>query len=146
MRGTSLLPLNPVSTLYPVLRHPHVVAREQFVAFQNERLGVARTCRRCPARAGGHRRGARAASTEGLNWFPEEAEDGPFGAFRVRIARTRWSRSWFRGDLKSWDMITDGSARRVRQQTERLRERFLRWGLHAPLGETWSTPRGCRSL
>ena len=37
MRGTSLFPLNPVSTLYSMLRHPHV-GREHLVAFQNERL------------------------------------------------------------------------------------------------------------
>lgn len=37
MRGTSLSLLNPVSTLYFMLRHPHV-GREQLVAFQNERL------------------------------------------------------------------------------------------------------------
>jgi phenylacetate-CoA ligase len=32
-----LLPLNPVSTIYFMMRHPHV-GREQLVAFQNERL------------------------------------------------------------------------------------------------------------
>jgi phenylacetate-CoA ligase len=37
MRGTSLLHINPVSTLYSMLRHPHV-GRERLVAFQNERL------------------------------------------------------------------------------------------------------------
>jgi phenylacetate-coenzyme A ligase PaaK-like adenylate-forming protein len=37
MKGTSLFPLNPVSALYVMLRHPHV-GREQLVAFQNERL------------------------------------------------------------------------------------------------------------
>jgi len=37
MRGTNLLPTNPVSTVYSMLRHQHV-GREQLVAFQNERL------------------------------------------------------------------------------------------------------------
>jgi phenylacetate-CoA ligase len=37
MRGATRLPPNPVSTVYSMLRHPHV-GREQLVAFQNERL------------------------------------------------------------------------------------------------------------
>lgn len=37
MKETSLLPPNPVSTLYSMLRHPHA-GREQLVAFQNERI------------------------------------------------------------------------------------------------------------
>ncbi|MBA3966595.1 MAG: phenylacetate--CoA ligase family protein [Nitrospirales bacterium] len=37
MKGMSLLPPNPVATLYSMLRHPYV-AREQLVAFQNKRL------------------------------------------------------------------------------------------------------------
>ncbi len=37
MRCTGVLAPNPVSTLYSMLRHPHV-GREQLVAFQNERV------------------------------------------------------------------------------------------------------------
>jgi phenylacetate-CoA ligase len=38
MRGTSLLSLDPVSTLYSMLRHSHV-GREHRVGFKNERPG-----------------------------------------------------------------------------------------------------------
>lgn len=37
MKGTSLLPPNPVSIRYTILRHPHI-GRDRLMAFQSEHL------------------------------------------------------------------------------------------------------------
>jgi len=81
----------------------------------------------------------------GLAVKKTRAEDAGGGVWRRgRGGRRRGAGAASRDG--SWEMIADGSARRVRPQTERLRERFPRWDLHAPLGETWSAPRGCHGL